>query len=65
MNSGYHYTDDSGCDMVDYHVNLCEIFQTKMNKETLFGGRLSVRLGKDEMPSIIYSTMNVSFDNIF
>ena len=52
--SGYHYTDNSGVDMVEYHVDSCETFQERMNKDTIFGGNLSVRMKKDEKPLIIF-----------
>ena len=51
-NSGYHYTDESGRNMVEYHVDSCKIFQKRMNEDTEFDGRLSVRMGKDEKPLI-------------
>jgi hypothetical protein len=43
-NSGYRYTDEAGKFMVEYHVDSYQDFQEKMDKETEFGGKLSVRI---------------------
>jgi hypothetical protein len=40
--------------MVEYHVNAYREFQEKMNKETKFGGNLSVRLKKEEKLLIMF-----------
>ena len=40
--------------MVEYHVDACDIFQERMNVDTAFGGRLSVRMEKDDKPLIIF-----------
>ena len=53
-NSGYKYTDKNGIDMVEYHVDSSYLFQDQMNKETEFGGKLSVRLEQHEHPLIIF-----------
>jgi hypothetical protein len=53
-NSGYKYTDKNGIDMVEYHVDSSYLFQDQMNKETEFGGKLSVRLEQHECPLIIF-----------
>ncbi len=39
---GYKYTNENGINMVEYHVDCCHLFQDRMNKETKFGGELSV-----------------------
>jgi len=52
-NSGYRYTDDTGQFMVEYHVDSYQGFQDKMDKETEFGGKLSVRI-KNERPLIMF-----------
>jgi hypothetical protein len=46
-NSGYKYTTNDGTVMVEYHVDSCKEFQEKCDRETCFGGYLSVRLGTD------------------
>jgi hypothetical protein len=53
-NSGYQYISDKDDEMVECHVDACREFQEKMNKETKFGGNLSVRLKKEENPLIIF-----------
>ena len=53
--SGYrcaHY--NMGDEMVEYHINACEKFQERMNKETKYGGRLSVCLPVGKTPLIIF-----------
>jgi alpha-amylase/alpha-mannosidase (GH57 family) len=41
--SGHMYTDErTGNTMVEYHVDTCKEFMEKMNKESEFGGNLSV-----------------------
>ena len=52
INSGYRYKDNAGNDMVEYHVDCCHLFQERMNKETKFGGNLSVRKPADKRPMI-------------
>jgi hypothetical protein len=44
--SGYRYKTKNGEEMVEYHVESCKEFQERMNEETKFGGRLSVRMKK-------------------
>jgi len=41
-NSGYHYSLDTGIDIVEYHVDSCSEFQVRMNEETEFRGKQSV-----------------------
>jgi hypothetical protein len=48
QNSGYHYSLDTGINMVEYHVYSCSDFQDRMNQETIFGGNLSVRKVENE-----------------
>jgi hypothetical protein len=44
--SGYKYNHpESGERMREYHVDTCNLFQERMNDETQFGGRRSVRYG--------------------
>ena len=52
--SGYKYADTDGCAMVKYHVGSCSIFQDEINKDTEFGGRLSVRKPENMKPLIIW-----------
>ena len=51
--SGYKYTNEDGVNMIEYHVDCCHLFQDRMNKETLFGGRLSVRKDPQEKALIM------------
>jgi len=51
---GYRYTDDNQNEMVEYHVDLCHVFQDRMNEKTTSGGHLSVKLSKEERPLLIY-----------
>jgi len=53
-NSGYRYEDDQGGSMVELHVDSCHKFEEKANKETKFGGWLSVRKAKEEKPLIMF-----------
>jgi hypothetical protein len=42
--SGYNYNQpETGLPMVEYHVDTCELFQERMNAETTFGRKRSVR----------------------
>jgi hypothetical protein len=43
-NIGYQYTDDDGQFMMEYHIDLYEGFQEKIDNKTEFGGKLSVRI---------------------
>ena len=52
-NSGYMYTDESGTEMVEYHIDTLPEFQIRMDKEK-FGGNLSVRKNVNEKPLIIF-----------
>ena len=46
-NTGYHYKDlTTGVNMVEYNVDICELFQERMNQETQFSGTVSVRKGE-------------------
>ncbi len=50
--TGYRYFDkETGANMVEYHVDTCNLFQEKMNAMSQFGGNLSVR--GDENKEII------------
>ena len=40
--------------MVEYHVDASHIFQNRMNKETQFGGKLSVRLEETTRPLLMF-----------
>ena len=40
--------------MVEYHVDSCSEFQEKMNRETTFGGNLSVRKQENERPLLMF-----------
>ena len=54
--SGYHYKDqDTGSDMVEYHIDACENFQQEMST-TEFGGKLSVRftMQQTQKPLLIF-----------
>jgi len=53
-NSGYRYEDDHGESMVELHIDSCQIFEEKANKETKFGGWLSVRKAEEEKPLIMF-----------
>jgi hypothetical protein len=51
--SGYRYNnEDTGIPMVEFHVDCAEEFQNEMNLETVFGGRLSVRMEAGVRPLI-------------
>ena len=54
MDRGYWYKDDNHQDMVEYHVDASHIFQDRMNNETKFGGKLSVRLDKETRPLLMF-----------
>jgi hypothetical protein len=48
--SGYKYNHpESGERMWEYHVDTCNLFQERMNDETQFGGRRSVRYPDSKM----------------
>ena len=40
--AGYRYQTETSQEMVEYHVDTCDLFQQRMNEETKFGGRRSV-----------------------
>ena len=44
--TGFEYILQNGELMVKYHVDACNEFQEKINRETRFGGTLSVRFSK-------------------
>lgn len=48
------YKDDEGLVMVEYQVDLRNIFQKRIDEETTYGGRLSVRIDMDSRPLIIF-----------
>ena len=62
-NIGYQYTDDDGQFMMEYHVDLYEGFQEKIDNKTEFGGKLSVRIQLKEHSSCL-NMMSVSSSNI-
>lgn len=41
---GYRYTDGNKNEMVEYHVDLCHVFQDRMNEKTT-----SAKLGQGRM----------------
>jgi hypothetical protein len=47
--AGYRYQTETGQAMVEYHVDMCDLFQQRMNEETKFGGRRSVRYESGRM----------------
>jgi hypothetical protein len=47
--SGYRYESDTGVTMVEYHVDTCDVFQQRMNEETKYGGRRSIRYKEGKM----------------
>ncbi len=49
-NSGYRYSDENGNDMVELHVDTCNILEERANNITKFGGNLSVRKELEEKP---------------
>jgi hypothetical protein len=50
--------------MVEYHVDSYKEFQERMNEETKFGGKLSMKMNKEEKP-FIYLDMIRKFLNKF
>ena len=53
--SGFTYTDElTGNAMVEYHVDTCKEFMNKMNKESVFGGNVSVRSNPEKRPLIVF-----------
>ncbi len=60
-NSGYQYKSENGNEMAEYHVDACKEFQEKMNKETNFGGKLSVRLHEQERLLLMFAHDEVVF----
>ena len=53
--SGFTYTDElTGNAMVEYHVDTCKEFMIKMNKESAFGGNVSVRSNPEKRPLIVF-----------
>jgi hypothetical protein len=65
QNSGYHYSSDTGINMVEYHVDSCSDFQERMNKETLFGRNLSVRKEENEQQLLIFGYDEANIQAIF
>jgi len=53
-NSGYRYSDENGNDMVELHVDTCNILEERANNETKFGGNLNVRKEAEEKPLIMF-----------
>jgi hypothetical protein len=52
--SGFKYTDElTGKNMVEFHVDTCKEFMDKMNKESEFGGNLSVRFDTSKRPLVV------------
>jgi hypothetical protein len=53
--AGYHYNHpETGEAMVEYHVDTCNLFQERMNKETTYGGNRSVRYDEEGRMLIIW-----------
>jgi hypothetical protein len=53
--SGYKCTDElTGERMVEYHVDTCKDFMERKNKESEFGGDLSVRRDQSQRPLIVF-----------
>ena len=53
--SGYTYIDErTGNTMVEYHVDTCKEFMDQMNKESAFGGNVSVRSNTGKRPLIVF-----------
>jgi hypothetical protein len=52
--SGFMYTEEhTGKTMVEYHVDTCKEFMEKMNKESEFGGNLSVRFDPEKRRLVV------------
>ncbi len=47
--AGYWYQTETCQSMVEYNVDTCDLFQQRMNKETKFGGKRSVRYENGRM----------------
>ena len=55
IGSGHSYScSRTGNKMVEYHVDSCSKFHEEMNKESIYGGNLSVRKKVDEKPLVIF-----------
>ncbi len=52
--SGYQYEDENGNQMVELHVDTCNILEERANNETKYRGKLSVRKAQDEKPLIMF-----------
>jgi hypothetical protein len=52
--SGYRYEDAKGKQMVELHVDTCNILEERANNETKYGRKLSVRKAQDEKPLIMF-----------
>jgi hypothetical protein len=53
--SGFTYTDElTGNTMVEYHVNTCKEFMNQVNKESAFGGNVSVQSNPEKRPLIVF-----------
>ena len=56
ISCGYQYKDKEMKEMmVEYHVDTCEHFAKQMNRETEYGGKLSVWFPANNKPLIIFS----------
>ena len=51
--------------MVECHVDSCSDFQERMNKETLFGGNLSVNKEENERQLLIFGHDEANIQAIF
>jgi hypothetical protein len=60
-NSGYRYRDNHGVDMVEYHVDSSKLSQDETDKETQFGGNLSLCIEMDK-PLIIFGHEDSIFE---
>ncbi len=51
-NAGYRYNQPlAGLPMREFHVDTCDLFQERMNREEKFGGRPSVRRDQTKKPT--------------
>ncbi len=51
---GYRYNQpETGYRRVEYHVDTGDLLQQRMNEETIFGGKQSVRYGSGQMLIIL------------
>jgi hypothetical protein len=54
-NSGFRYIDENGCDMVEFHVDTCHIFEERANDETKIWRELQCKKKKtEEKPLLMF-----------